>query len=79
MIKVTQVKALPNYILSLTFNDGVQGEVSIKERLFGEVFEPLKDTEYFNLVSIDPHGVIFWPNNADLASDVLYEKIKLRH
>ncbi len=77
MIKVTQVKALPNYILSLTFNDGVQGEVSIKERLFGEVFEPLKDTEYFNRVSIDPHGVVCWPNNADLASDVLYEKIKL--
>jgi len=79
MIKVTSVEAKSGYILSLTFSDGLKGDVCIKERLFGEMFEPLKDSAYFNQVSIDPYGVVCWPNDADLASDVLYEKIKLNH
>lgn len=79
MIKVVNVKAKKNYVLELTFNDGVKGEVCIKDSLFGVMFEPLQDVSYFNQVSIDEFGVICWPNEADLDSTVLYNKIRSLH
>jgi len=76
MVKVISVEAKPNYTLDLTFDDGITGEISIKDRLFGEVFEPLKKYEFFEQVKVDDFGVVCWPNDADLATDVLYEQIK---
>jgi len=75
MVKVTHVEAKPNFVLSLTFDDGIKGEISIADRLFGTMFEPLKKAEYFSQVRIDEYGVVCWPNEADLAPDVLYQKI----
>jgi len=74
-MKVKQVKAKPGYVLDLEFEDGLEGELSIADRLFGAMFEPLKNTEYFSQVRIDEYGVVCWPNGADLASDVLYNKV----
>ena len=50
--------------------------VSVKDRLFGPVFEPLRDPAFFCLVSIDEFGVVCWPNGADLAPDALYKNIE---
>jgi len=75
MHRVTAVEAKPNYVLSLTFDDGTQGEVCLSDRLFGPMFEPLKDPEFFNLVSVDQFGTVCWPNNADLAPDALYRSV----
>ena len=66
----------PDYTLSITFEDGTTGEVSLADRLFGPVFEPLKDPAYFAQVSVDAFGAICWPNGADLAPDALYDKLK---
>jgi len=79
MIKVISVEAKKNYVLSLTFSDGLQGEISIKNRLFGEMFEPLKEYQYFAQVKVDEYGVVCWPNEADLATDVLHSKIIGNH
>ena len=79
MIKVISVEAKSNYVLSLTFNDGLQGELSIKDRLFGEMFEPLKEPNYFSQVAVDDYGVVCWPNEADLAPETLHKKIKEQH
>lgn len=76
MDKVIKVKPLKGYRLEVTFSDGVRGVVSIENRLFGPVFEPLKDPAYFAKVSIDEYGVICWPNGADLAPDALHESLK---
>jgi len=42
MMKVTSVEAKANYTLALAFNDGLQGELCIKDSLF----EPLKKTPF---------------------------------
>ncbi len=76
MQRVTSVKVLPDWQLDVVFSDGTRGTISIKDRLFGEVFEPLKDPAYFQQASVDEFGVICWPNGADLAPDALYEKLK---
>lgn len=73
--KVIKVTPLPNYTLDVIFSDGRSGQISVKALLFGPVFEPLKDTSLFKQVSIDDFGVICWPNNADLASEYVYENL----
>lgn len=76
MYQVVEVKSLPDYRLAVKFNDGTQGEIDLSNRLFGSMFEPLKDPNFFSKASIDEFGAICWPNNADLAPDALYNTIK---
>ena len=75
MHRVQKVQALPDYRLFVEFTDGVRGEVDLSERLFGTVFRPLEDPEFFRQVSIDEFGAICWPNGADLAPDALYKTL----
>ena len=76
MDKVTHVKALSDWHLEVKFSDGLEGVVSLKDQLFGPMFEPLKDPAFFSRVSIDEFGVICWPNGADLAPDALHDIIR---
>ena len=76
MEKITHVKALDGYHLEIFFDDGVHGVVSLSDRLFGPVFEPLKNPAFFAQVRVDEFGVVAWPNGADLAPDALYERLK---
>ena len=52
MHKVTSVQAKAGYTLAITFDDGIHGEISIADRLFGPMFEPLKDLSFFAQVSV---------------------------
>lgn len=78
MNRIVRVQAKPNHILAVEFDDGVAGELSLADRLFGPVFEPLQDPAYFAQVAVDPFGAICWPNGADLAPDAIYRQITLR-
>jgi hypothetical protein len=73
MQRVSQVKPLRGYRLHVEFTDGVKGEIDMADRLFGPVFEPLKNWQLFSQVSVDEFGVPCWPNGADLAPDALYQ------
>jgi len=76
MKKVVQVKALPDWRLEVRFSDGTAGIVSISDRLFGPMFQPLRDPAFFAQARVDEFGAICWPNGADLAPDALYERIR---
>lgn len=75
MRRVTTVQTKPDYILVLGFDDGTEGEISIADRLFGPMFEPLKDPAFFARARVDDFGAVCWPNEADLAPDALYRRI----
>jgi hypothetical protein len=75
MHRVTRVEALRGHRLLVEFSDGVQGEVDLSDRLFGPMFEPLEDPEFFALVRVDDFGAVCWPNGADLAPDGLYASL----
>ena len=52
--------------------------VDLKDELYGEVFEPLKDMERFRSFKVDPDlETIVWENGADLAPEFLYDKMKV--
>jgi hypothetical protein len=75
MWRAVSVEPLSGYRLRVTFADGVEGEVDLSDRLFGPMFEPLKDQDLFHQAAIDEFGVVCWPNGADLAPDALYNTI----
>jgi hypothetical protein len=76
MPRVVSVMPLEDYQLQIEFSDGTRGVVSLKDRLFGPVFEPLRDPAFFRQVMVDEFGAICWPNGADLAPDALHEQLR---
>ncbi len=74
-----KLEARPQFVLYVEFSDGVAGDVDLSPRLFGPVFEPLRDEAYFQRVVLDSFGAPCWPNGADLAPDALYRQLRARN
>ncbi len=71
---VKDVAYVSEYKLLLTFEDGVVKLVDLEPYLDGEIFEPLKDIDYFKTVRVNPNiNTIVWDNDADVSPDFLYE------
>ena len=71
---IKQVEYISGYKLLLTFQDGAEKIVDLEPYLDGEIFEPLKNLEYFKTVRVEPDlDTIVWDNGADLAPDFLHE------
>ena len=73
---VCDVEVLGHYRLRLTFSDDLVGDVDLSHlREWEGVFSALRDPAFFAEVRVDPEtGTITWPNGADLAPEVLYER-----
>lgn len=70
---VTDVKYINDYKLKLTFENGIKKLVDLKAHLEGEIFEPLKDIDYFQKVSLNKDiDTIVWDNEADFCPDFLF-------
>lgn len=81
--RIKAVKAIENYTLLLTFDNGENKKYCMKNELSG-IFTVLKDKEKFNSVFIDEVGNIawnidetidsniHWNNRIDLCKDMLY-------
>ncbi len=63
------------YRVHLGFNDGVESTVDFSQWLQGPIFEPLKDTDFFQRFFLEG-GTVAWPNGADIAPETLYERAK---
>ncbi len=71
---VKDVTYASGYKLLVTFENGVVKLVDMEPYLDGEIFEPLKDIDYFKTVSVNPDiNTIVWDNDADVSPDFLYE------
>jgi hypothetical protein len=73
MVSVIAVEPLHGYRLRLKFSDGLVRVVDLADRLWGPMFEPLKDPSFFRQVRVDEEaGTVAWPNGLDLDPDVLH-------
>ena len=45
--RVIEARYAGDYVIWLRFDDGLEGEVDLKDELWGPVFSPLKNREYF--------------------------------
>lgn len=75
MKRIVRVSAGQGYTLHVLFDNGRSGEIDLSARLFGPVFEPLRDLLVFAQVRVDEYGGLCWPNGADLAPEALYRAI----
>lgn len=78
--RIVAVKALPGLCLHVTFVDGREGRVEMKDflaspKLDGTLFAPLREPEMFARVYLD-FGAVTWPTGADLAPDAMYDEIR---
>lgn len=74
---VLEARYAGGYKIWLRFRDGTSGEVDLTSELWGEVFEPLKDVEFFRRFRLDPEcRTIVWPNDADIAPEHLHELVR---
>jgi hypothetical protein len=76
LIDVIEVRYVRDFVIWVKFEDGAEGTIDLAGELYGPVFEPLKDVDFFKQVRVDPElGTIVWPNGADLAPEFLHEQV----
>ena len=73
--RISYLKAKPDFLLFVVFDDGKQVLYDVKEDLNLPGFSALKDIDgLFNQVHLDESRTcVFWNKNIDLPSDVIYE------
>jgi hypothetical protein len=71
-LEVKKANYLRDYEIDLIFNDGANKSVDLKDYLSGEVFEKLKELNYFKNFKIS-FNTIEWDNGADFAPEFLYK------
>lgn len=76
--KLIEAVPLEGYEVHLRFADGLAADIDLSYLVGrGEVFDPLKDVEYFRQLRIEEFGVsIEWPNEADIAPETLYDHVQ---
>jgi hypothetical protein len=76
--RVVAVNYVRDYTLRVRFADGVEGEIDLAAELDGEIFQPLRERDYFQQVRVNPElHTIVWPNGADFAPEFLYDRIRV--
>jgi hypothetical protein len=79
ILHVKEAKYLHDYTIWVRFNDGIEGEVDLKDELEGEVFGPLKDIKKFKNFKVDEIlETVVWVTGADLAPEFLYDNVKIQ-
>ena len=78
MVRLIEAEYVRDYIVRLRFDDGVRGEVDLSDRLYGPVFEPLQDSEYFQAFEVHAElHTLVWPNGADFAPEFLHDRVRV--
>ncbi|MDT3740655.1 MAG: DUF2442 domain-containing protein [Candidatus Kapabacteria bacterium] len=75
ILNVIKAEYLTDYQLRLSFDNGKNVEVDLKQTIFKDkrkIFEPLRDINYFMDFSIK-FNTVTWKNEADFAPEFLFE------
>lgn len=71
---VVKARFLGGHRVWLRFKDGLEGELDLGSRLWGPVFEPLKDPTFFARFKVD--HTLCWPNGADFSPEYLWDRVR---
>jgi hypothetical protein len=75
-LHVTKATYCGDYKVRLAFNDGAEGEVDLSSELYGEIFEPLKNKDFFRSFELQGH-TLTWNNGADFAPEFLHNQMSM--
>jgi len=77
ILHTEQIEPRDGYRLFVRFNNGVSGEISLVDELWGEMFEPLKDPVLFATARQDSTmQTVVWGNGADFAPEFLMDLLR---
>ncbi len=75
--QLINVKALPNYKLYLSFEDGVEGEISLQHLANKGLFKWWAENDNFSKVYIDSEtNAVAWNEDLDIDTFNLYLQLK---
>ena len=75
---VVEARHVGGYVIWLRFRDGTAGEINLERKLYGPVFEPLKDPVVFGKFAIhEEFHTLVWPNGADFAPEFLHDNVRV--
>ncbi len=74
--RITEARVLDDHAILVRFTDGLEGVVRFSPDFFQGVFSHLCDPVKFRELAV-VDGAITWPGGLDLASDAMYQDIKL--
>ena len=75
---VLEARYLDGFSVWLRFRDGTSGEIDLRPRLWGEVFEPLHDPAVFSQFTIHPlFHTLVWECGADFAPEFLHDNVRV--
>ncbi len=75
MYKINHVKALKDYRLELSFNDGTHGIVDLSDMVGSGVFKLWNDYDQFLKVEVGETGELVWSDQVDICPDSLYLRL----
>jgi len=76
--RIKEARYVGDYTIWLRFADGTEGEVDLFSELVGDVFEPLRNQEFFGTFVLHHElKTIVWPNGADFAPEFLRSNIRV--
>ncbi len=71
---ITDAKYVSGFCFEIEFNDGISKKVNLKNYLDGEIFQPLRNIEYFKTGKFNAElDTLVWENGADFSPEFLYE------
>ena len=74
--RVVEVKPLDGFRLWVRFQNGRVGIIELANKLWGPMFESLKNPDLFFQASVNSElETATWPNGADLAPEFLYQQV----
>jgi len=66
IVAVTSFRQIGPQTLVVEFSDGASQTIEFTPVLFGRLYGPLRDPDFFRQVRIDPEcRTLVWPNDAD--------------
>lgn len=78
MYRLVEARYVREFTIWLRFNDGVEGEVDLRDELDGPIFEPLRDPDVFRSFQLHPElHTVTWPNGADFAPEFLHDLVRV--
>lgn len=73
MIRVSSVRAEPNFNLLLTFSNDERRRFDMNPYLRFPVYQPLQNPGFFGLARVE-YGTVVWPGDIDIAPETLYDR-----
>ena len=74
-LEVSKAEYLNHYRIKLKFNNGETKTVDLQNELIGNVYEPLRQLDYFKNFQVK-FNTIEWSNGADYAPEYLYSIVE---